>query len=268
MAGMSNTISRLVVGAALLPVTLGLVWLGGWWLFALAAALGVVGMHELGVMTRPLKPMVIAGYVGVALTLLGAQLGGADWALGGVAASVLLGFVLKGVSDTRGSITVSVGTTVLGTAWVGLGGAFLVLLRDIPEHGRLACFAVLLAIFASDTFAYFGGRLFGRHKMAPILSPKKTWEGFGFGVASCVFVAWVSVYDRSFLTHPEALALGVAVAVAAPLGDLFESAVKRDMQVKDSGKLLAGHGGVLDRVDSILFAVPVAYYVVAAFGLV
>ncbi len=263
---MSNTVSRLVFGAALLPATLGLVWLGGWWLFGFAMALGVVGIHELGNMTRSLRPMVIAAYAGVALTLLGAQLGGPGWALGGVAASLGLAFVLKGLSDTRGSVTVSVATTVLGTAWVGLGGAFLILLRGIPEHGRLACYAVLLAIFASDTFAYFGGRLLGRHKMAPILSPKKTWEGFGFGVAACVFVAWVSVYDRHFLSHPQALVLGVAVAVAAPLGDLFESAVKRDMQVKDSGKLLGGHGGVLDRVDSILFAVPAAYYLVAAFG--
>lgn len=263
---MSNTISRLVVGAALLPVTLGLVWLGGWWLFGFAAVMGAIGVHELGNMTRQLRPMVIAGYAGVALTLLGAQLGGAGWAVGGVAATVGLAFVLKGVSDTRGSITVSVAATVLGTAWVGLGGAFLILLRGIPEHGRLACYAVLLAIFASDTFAYVGGRLFGRHKMAPILSPKKTWEGLAFGIAAAVFVGWVSVYDRHFLTQPQAIVLGLAVAVAAPLGDLFESALKRDMQVKDSGKLLAGHGGVLDRVDSILFAVPVAYYVAAAFG--
>lgn len=263
---MTNLISRLVVGAALLPATLGIVWLGGWWLFGLALAMAAVGVHELGKMARPLRPMVIAGYGGVVLTVLGAQLGGAQWALGGVAATILLGFVLKLVSDTRGSVTVSVGTTVLGVAWIGLGGAFLVLLRDIPAHGRLACFAVLLAIFASDTFAYFGGRLLGRHKLAPTVSPGKTWEGLAFGIAAAVFVTWVAVYDRDWLTQGESLLLGLALAVAAPVGDLFESALKRDMNVKDSGKLLGGHGGVLDRVDSILFAMPVAFYVVAAFG--
>lgn len=263
---MANLISRLVVGAALLPATLGIVWLGGWWLFGLALAMAAVGVHELGKMARPLRPMVIAGYGGVVLTVLGAQLGGARWALGGVAATILLGFILKLVSDTRGSVTVSVGTTVLGVAWIGLGAAFLVLLRDIPEHGRLACFAVLLAIFASDTFAYFGGRLLGRHKLAPTVSPGKTWEGLAFGIAAAVFVTWVAVYDRNWLPQGESLLLGLALAVAAPVGDLFESALKRDMNVKDSGKLLGGHGGVLDRVDSILFAMPVAYYVVAAFG--
>ena len=263
---MTNFLSRLVVGAALLPVTLGLVWLGGWWLFALAAVMALVGCHELCGVTRTLRPMPIAAYGGVALTVVGAQLGGPQWALGGVAATIVLGFVVKGISDTRGSVTVSVGTTLLGVTWVGLGASFLILLRDIPEHGRLACFAVLLAIFASDTFAYFGGRLLGRHKLAPILSPGKTWEGLAFGIAACVFVTWIAVYDRHFLSQADALLLGLAVAVAAPLGDLFESGLKRDMQVKDTGKILGGHGGVLDRVDSILFAIPVAYYVVAAFG--
>lgn len=263
---MANLLSRLLVGAALLPVTLGLVWLGGWWLFGFALVMAGVGIHELCATARPLRPMVIAGYAGVALTVLGAQLGGAEWALGGVAATVGLAFLLKGVSDTKGSVTGSVGSTVLGVAWIGLGASFLILLRDLPAHGRLACFAVLLAIFASDTFAYFGGRLLGRHKLAPIISPGKTWEGLAFGIAGAVFVTWVSVYDRNWLTQGDALLLGLAIAVAAPLGDLFESAVKRDMQVKDTGRILGGHGGVLDRVDSILFAIPVAYYVVAAFG--
>lgn len=263
---MANALSRLLVGAALLPLTLGLVWLGGWWLFALSMTMATIGIHELCGVTRPLRPMLIAGYGGITLTVLGAQLGGPQWALGGFIATIAFAFVMKGISDTKGSATVSIGTTVLGVAWIGLGAALLLLLRDIPEHGRLACFAVLLAIFASDTFAYFGGRLLGRHKLAPTVSPGKTWEGLVFGIAAAVFVTWVSVYDRNWLTQVDALLLGAAVAVAAPLGDLFESALKRDMNVKDTGKILGGHGGVLDRVDSILFAIPVAYYVVAAFG--
>ena len=263
---MANFLSRLLIGAALLPLTLGLVWLGGWWLFALALAMAAVGIHELCRVTRPLRPLLIAGYGGVVLTVLGAQLGGAQWALGGFIATIALGFVLKGVSDTKGSALVSVATTVLGVAWIGLGAAFLLLLRDIPTHGRLVCFAVLLAIFASDTFAFFGGRLLGRHKLAPTLSPGKTWEGLAFGIAAAVFVVWVSIYGRNWLTQGDSLLLGLAVAVAAPLGDLFESGLKRELNVKDTGKILGGHGGVLDRVDSILFAIPAAYYVVAALG--
>jgi phosphatidate cytidylyltransferase len=106
--------------------------------------------------------------------------------------------------------------------------------------------------------------------MAPAVSPGKSWEGFVAGLLAGVGVAFVVLYrDRDeFLSVPQSLALGAAVAVAGVLGDLFESAVKRDLGVKDSGSILAGHGGVLDRVDSLLFAGPAAYAVLLAFGAV
>jgi phosphatidate cytidylyltransferase len=136
------------------------------------------------------------------------------------------------------------------------------------EQPRLIAFTVLLVVFAADTFAYFGGRLMGRHRMAPTLSPGKTWEGFVVGCLVGVFVAFVALYqDRDhYLVIWEALVLGVAVVLVAVAGDLFESMLKRDMQVKDTGRLLGGHGGVLDRVDALLFAAPTAYYLVRAFG--
>ena len=125
--------------------------------------------------------------------------------------------------------------------------------RDTPEFGFVVSLAVLLAIFADDTAAYFGGRALGRHKLAPAISPGKTWEGFVFGTLAAILVVFVTLYeDRDeFLTIGESLLLGVVAALAAPLGDLFESMLKRDLGVKDSGRLLAGHGGVLDRIDAI-----------------
>jgi phosphatidate cytidylyltransferase len=158
------------------------------------------------------------------------------------------------------------GTTVLGVAWVAAGIAHLLLLRDIPEHGRLAIFTALLVVFADDTAAYFVGRLIGRHKLAPAISPGKTWEGFVAGTIVGIAVAFFALYDQDFLTIPESLALGAALALAGAAGDLFESAVKRDLRVKDSGRLLGGHGGMLDRVDAHLFAAVAGYYVVLAFG--
>jgi phosphatidate cytidylyltransferase len=155
------------------------------------------------------------------------------------------------------------GITVIGVAWIGFGIAHLLLLRDV-EHGRLAIFTVLLAIFADDTAAYLIGRLVGRHKLAPSLSPGKTWEGFVAGTAAAIAVAFFALYDQDFLTIPESIALGAAVALAGAAGDLFESAIKRDLQVKDSGRLLGGHGGMLDRIDSLLFAGVAAFYVVVA----
>ena len=118
---------------------------------------------------------------------------------------------------------------------------------------------MLIAVFADDTAAFFVGRAIGRHRMAPTISPGKSWEGFVGGTIAAIAVAFFALYEQDFLTTGEALVLGAAIAVAATLGDLFESAVKRDLGVKDSGRLLGGHGGVLDRIDSLLWAGPAAY---------
>ncbi len=256
--------SRILVAAVGLPVVLGVVWLGGWWLCLLAIVAGVIALHEFYVMARPLRPLALAGYGGLALTLLGAQLGGPVWMLGGFLTTIAFAFLLKGVSDTRQSLTVAVATTVLGVAWVGLGLAYLLLLRGLPEHGRLAIFTVLLAVFGADTLAFFTGRLIGRHKLAPVISPGKTWEGLVASTVAAVLIAFFALYHQHFLSVGESLALGAVIAVAAPVGDLFESAVKRDFGVKDSGRLLAGHGGVLDRIDAPLFAAVAAYYAILA----
>ena len=106
----------------------------------------------------------------------------------------------------------------------------------------------------------------GRHKFSPKLSPAKTWEGFAAGTLAAIAAAFFCLYDQrdTFLSIWQAVALGAVVAFAGALGDLFESALKRDMQVKDSGRILAGHGGVLDRVDALLFAFPAAYFLILA----
>src|SRR5215831_10840643 len=214
--------SRVLVAAIGLPAVLGVVWLGGWWLCALAVAAGLVALHEFYVMARPLRPLVLAGYTGLVLT-------------------------------------------VLGVAWIAFGLAFILLLRGLEEHGRLAVFTVLLAVFAADTMAYFVGQLIGRHKLAPVLSPGKTWEGLVGSTVVALLVPFFALYQQHFLTIGESLVLGAVIAVTAPVGDLFESAVKRDLGVKDSGRLLAGHGGVLDRLDAPLFAAVASYFVILAF---
>ncbi len=265
---MSNAISRVLVAIAALPLVLGLVWLGGWWLLALLVVAALIALHEFYGMARPLRPLVAAGYAGGVLALVGARAGGLEWMLAGFLATFALAFVLNAVAETRAPATVAVGTTVLGAAWVGFGLGHLLLLRDIPAHGRLVSFTVLIAVFAADTIAYFAGRLVGRHKLAPVLSPGKTWEGFVAGSAAAIFVAFVALYEdkSTFLAIWQAVVLGVVIALSEAIGDLFESALKRDMQVKDTGRLLAGHGGVLDRIDSLLFAIPAAFYLIAAFG--
>ncbi|HSL65098.1 MAG TPA: phosphatidate cytidylyltransferase [Gaiellaceae bacterium] len=264
---MSGLISRVVVSLVALPVVLGVVWLGGWWLFALVAGAAIVALHEYTSMTRQLRPLLLGGYIGALAMLLGASRGGLEWLLGGFMLALAVTFVLHLLAETRQPATVAMGATLLGVAWIGFGLGHLVLLRD-TDDGRLGLFTVLIAVFAADTVAYFAGRLFGRHKLAPTTSPGKTWEGFVAGSAAAVAAAFFALYEdrETYLTIPEALGLGAVVALAAALGDLFESAVKRDMQVKDTGRLLGGHGGVLDRIDSLLWAGPAAFYLLLAYG--
>jgi phosphatidate cytidylyltransferase len=263
---MSNWLSRIVVAIVLLPIVLGAVYLGSWWLFAVLGLAAGIALHEYWLMARSLAPLALAGYIGAALALVGAQVSGVEWMLGGAMTTLLLAFVLKAMSEARAAATAAIGATVLGTFWIGLGFGFLLLLRNLPEHGRLALYTVLIAVWAGDTLAYLGGRLVGRHKMAPTTSPGKTWEGFVFGTAATVFVAFVAMYKQHFLTISQSIVLGVVLAVAGPLGDLFESLLKRDAGVKDSGSLLGGHGGMLDRLDAFFFAAPAAYFAILAFA--
>jgi phosphatidate cytidylyltransferase len=265
---MSSLASRVLVAAILLPLVIGVAYLGEWWLLGLALVGGVLALHELYTMARGLRPVVIAGYLGFALALLGLQLGGVQWLLAGILSTFVFMFVVFGLSDTRASATASFGATVLGVAWLAAGIGCLLLVRAIPDYGFWAVMAVLFTVFAADTGAYFVGRAFGRRKLAPAISPGKSWEGFVGGVAAAVLMSFLLLYkDRDeFLSVPESLVLGAAIALASVLGDLFESAVKRDLQVKDSGRILGGHGGMLDRLDSLLWAGPVAYFVIVAFG--
>lgn len=265
---MSPLVSRIVVAAILLPLVIGLVYLGGWWLWTLALVGGLLALHELYVMARDLRPLVLGGYLGFASTLLGLQLGGVPWMLGGLLSTFVFAFVVYGLGGVRQSATSSFAVTQLGVAWVGAGIGCLLLVRDIPEFGFWAVIAVLFTVFAADTGAFFVGRTFGRHRMAPAISPKKSWEGLVGGLAAAVLVAFLVLYrDRDdFLTIPEMLVLGLVIALAAVVGDLFESAVKRDLDVKDSGRVLGGHGGMLDRLDSLLWAGPAAYFTILAFG--
>jgi phosphatidate cytidylyltransferase len=143
--------------------------------------------------------------------------------------------------------------------------AHAILLRELPDHGAALLVDVLVATFVADTAAYAGGRMFGRHRLAPALSPNKTAEGLAFGVVGGTLGFWFAGLYQDWLPGLDALAIGLCVAILAPVGDLFESMLKRDLQVKDSGTIFGPHGGLLDRLDALLFTVVAGYYLSVAF---
>src|SRR4051794_27675281 len=145
---MSPLASRVLVTVVGLPVVLALVYAGGWWLFALAAIAAVLALHEYALMTRALRPVRLAAQAGALLTLLGAELGGLYWGTGAFMTPLVFSFVLQWIGQTRQSAAVAIAATVVGAAWIGLCLAHLILLRDTPDHGGLATFAVLLAVWA------------------------------------------------------------------------------------------------------------------------
>ena len=246
-----------------------MLWLGGWWLFTLLAVASCVAVHEFVTTARPLRPLAPAVYAGALLALFGAEKGGVVWLLGGFLATFVLAFVLHAVSSTRAPTTAAVGSTILGSAWIGLGLGFLLLLREMHDHGRLIAFTVVLAAWAAATFAYFGGRLArpSQARAAPLAgqvvgrAAGRSRRGHLRGLHRALRHARqvpVSVW--------QAIVLGIVIVVAELIGDLFESALKRDLEVKDTGRLLGGHGGMLDRIDGLLFAAPAAYFLVIAYG--
>lgn len=164
---------------------------------------------------------------------------------------------------TRARPTVNVALTLLGIMWIGFLGSFAALLLRFPDrHGVAFLLGAILCTVANDVGALFIGVQMGGSQMAPTISPNKTWSGFVGGFFASVFVGGVLVQTISPWNVSSGLLLGVVVALVAPLGDLCESLVKRDLGLKDMGSLLPGHGGVLDRFDAMLFVLPAVYYLV------
>jgi phosphatidate cytidylyltransferase len=171
-------------------------------------------------------------------------------------------FVLAMAMPRRDGATVTEGMaiTVFGVIWIGMAIAHAILLRGLP-HGDGIIIDILVGTFVGDTAAYLGGRSFGTRPLAPRISPNKTVEGLVCGFLAAILATWAAGLYQDWLTHGQALLLGVAVGAAAPLGDLFESRVKRDAGTKDAGSMFGAHGGALDRLDAAFFTLVAGYYV-------
>ncbi len=259
----SDVGARVLAAIPAIAVALFLVIEGGP-IFALGLfVLGCICLHELYGMFERAHPVRLAGFIALAGLCAAALYGDQFQVLLVLAAAlpVLFGLTLLQPRPSVGGMAV----TLLGIYWIGIAVAHAILLRGLP-HGLGIVIDVLVGTFLGDTGAYFGGRLFGKRPLAPTISPNKTVEGLLIGMACAVLGVWIAGRYQEWLPGTHAIVIGVGVALVAPVGDLFESFVKREAHTKDSGGLFGAHGGALDRLDAVLFAVVVSYYVWAAYS--
>jgi phosphatidate cytidylyltransferase len=253
--------ARVWIAIPAIAYAIFIVWQGDW-IFALGVlVLGFVCLHELFRMYDDVRPVRLAGFLGVIGLTAAAQYGGEHQVLLATVAFIPGVFLLALALPERNDLplTGSMAITMLGTYWIGLAVAYAVLLRALP-HGDGIVIAVLVGTFVGDTAAYLGGRYFGMRKLAPRISPNKTVEGLVFGVLGATLAAWCAGLYQDWIGGWDSLALGAVVGVLAPIGDLFESKVKRDAGRKDAGTLFGAHGGALDRLDAALFTLVGGYY--------
>jgi phosphatidate cytidylyltransferase len=260
----SDFLGRLLVAIPAIVLAIGFVDLGGTGWALLMAGFGCLAIHELNQLLDRWRPVEWVGYAAVLGMCAAARYGDIQDVYGVAVAAVPLAFVSVLPRTHFKGATVSIAGTMLGVGWIAVAFSHAVLLREV-HHGQGLVIDVMIGTFFADTGAYVGGRIFGRHKLAPQISPNKTWEGLICGVLlAIVGVFMADLYETAWLTHAEALALGGAIAVLGPIGDLFESMIKRDAGIKDAGTLLGAHGGVLDRLDAISFTIVAAFYIWAA----
>lgn len=271
---------RLAVAAVLIPLTVAAVWAGGLvFLGGIVLLAGVGAAEYVGLLRgadRPVLPVLVV-VASAAFPPAVALLGPADaWRLAAVLVPLAGAWALVRLSMEEGPVSAAA-WSVFGVLYVGGLLSFAVPLRDGPGvdrvAGTLVFFLPVLVTWIVDTAAFFGGRRWGRRPLAPTVSPNKTVEGALWSLAAGPIAA---VLYRAGLLEPlspevapggwEAAGIGLGVAVAAIGGDLLESALKRECGAKDASRLLPGHGGLLDRMDSLLWTIPVAYVLLAALG--
>ena len=262
--GRSETIARIAWALPWIAVVVTIAIVGGELFAAAMIGFACVGIFELFRMTRDARPFLVTAFAAAAALVATAFYGDQYSMMIALAAGFLLIFVSAVARPDRDGITVSIAITLLGIVWIAIPFAHAVLLRELPDHGAALLVDVLVATFVADTAAYAGGRMFGRHRLAPELSPNKTLEGLAFGFVGGTAGFWFAGLYQDWLPGLDALIMGMCVAILAPVGDLFESMIKRDLRIKDTGTIFGPHGGLLDRLDAVLFTIVAGYYLSVA----
>jgi phosphatidate cytidylyltransferase len=263
--GGRNMTAAVISGILLAAAVIALLVIGKGAFAVFAALVVLLGQAEFyAVMrTRGFRPATLLGLVAGALTLAGAYLRGDGAVLFGVfvAMGLSVPWYMAAPAPTRKQVTTDAGVTVLGVLYVPVLASFAILLLALPgDIGRNVFLTVLGLTVLYDVAAFAVGSVWGNRPLAPTISPRKSWEGAIGATLVLLLVSVAIVPSIEPFTASTAVGLALLIAVVAPLGDLVESAFKRDLGVKDMGTILPGHGGVLDRIDAVLLTAPVAYY--------
>ena len=269
---------RIVTSVIVIPVVLVFVWFGGWWGFAASLFVVVLGTYELHMMMLHSghHPLLLVSLGLSTLILVSAMLPSPQVRLSllefGFGGALLISFPWLFTRKKLDGALVDWALTLAFSIYLGWSMSFLLLLRGYQvgwplPHGVWWLLEALIGVWTFDTTAFFTGRFLGRHKLAPRISPGKTWEGAVGGLVFTIIVSLLITFGPLGVPWYLAILLGVLIAVAAVLGDLAESLIKRQTHVKDSGQIMPGHGGILDRIDSMLFVLIVVYLFARLFGM-
>ncbi len=255
---------RVVTAAIGIPIMLLLLYFGGMVLVIGIGVLSGLGIWELHRMLRlhqvEFFPFAALGWVWAFIWASAHP----SWTLP-VLTLGSVGIALVALLNRKPESFEGIMTTSWGALYMGLFFSFVIRLRELSSGMNIA-FSFFLIIWATDTLAFFIGRRWGRHRLLPKISPGKTWEGTAAGTAAGILMGMGTAY-WSGLTTLDGILFGLLVSISGQMGDLLESSIKRYSGVKDSGVLLPGHGGILDRFDSVLFALPIAYYLLRGLGI-
>jgi phosphatidate cytidylyltransferase len=260
----SETAARVGIAIPWIVFAIVIVALGGLPFAVAMIGLGWVALVELFRMGKRFEPMLPVAIAAVGGMALAAYFGSQFQVVLVIALSFPAMFAFAMGRRAREGVTASMAMTAFGILWFGIPFSHAVLLRELPLHGGALLIDVLVGTFLTDTAAYAGGRLFGRRRLAPSISPNKTVEGLVAGLIGGTMGFWFAGLYQDWLSGLDGLIMGICIASIAPVGDLFESMVKRDLGVKDTGRAFGPHGGLLDRLDAVLFTIVIGYYLAVA----
>lgn len=264
---LGNSIQRILVAIVAIPVVLAACYFGKFYFLIFAAGIALLAFHEFSALTSSKNAFVnkIPGYISIILIFINSYFQFID--SGNLIAAIVCFVLIAELFRNKESAIYNSGVSLLGIFYTGYLTSFLVKIREFYNYsdftysnGGFLIIAMLMGIWFCDSFAYFLGCAFGKHKLFPRVSPKKSWEG---AIAGFIFTIVALILAKSFLisvlSWKDVFLLGAIIGVVGQIGDLIESLFKRDAQIKDSSALIPGHGGILDRFDSLILSAPVVY---------